>query len=172
MLGSSDIPKKWAASARYVDTELPRPRWRLTLDYQFLPRLNAGIEINPSAEEINPRGNYRLFDEGKIRPLISLGTSSDRIGSPKGTQAFYVTFGKSIPEIPVAPYVSINYSTWDDGFNFPFGANIQLHRRWALMPMYDGHRSHLLLNYSASNWGVSAMWVWYERAGVALRLGF
>lgn len=155
-----------------MDTELPRPRWRFTADYTFLRRFTAGIEYNPVVGEINPRGTIELFHEGRIRPHMSLGTSSDRIGSPEGTQAYYLTLGKIIPRTPVAPYASINYSEWDEGFNFPFGANIQFHRRWAFMPMYDGDRSHLLLNHSATHWGASLMWIWFERAGIALRFGF
>ena len=144
----------------------------MTLDYHFTPRLNLGVEYNIAADELNPRGNYQLFNEGKYNPTVSLGTSSDRIGSPKGTQAYFVTFGKTIPKTFVAPYFSVNYSSWDKELNFPFGANFQLHPRFGIMPMYDGQRSHLLANYSANGWTLTAIWAWLERVGVASSVGF
>jgi hypothetical protein len=41
-------------SLRYVDTELPRPRWRATANYRVVPSLQLGIEYNPVAGEVGP----------------------------------------------------------------------------------------------------------------------
>lgn len=156
-----------------MDTELDRPRWRFTGDYLFHPRLNAGIEFNPGASEITFRGNLRVIDETKYNPNVSLGTSSDRIGSPEGTQCYYVTFAKSLPKIPVSPYVSVNYSEWEDGWTFPFGTSIRLSKNFSTMFMNDGRKPHAMLNFdSGRGWGLSAMWVWFERAGASLSFGF
>ena len=37
--------------------------------------------------------------------------------------------------------------------------------------MYDGDRTHLLLNYFASYYGVSLMYVWFETMGVSFSVG-
>jgi hypothetical protein len=38
--------------------------------------------------------------------------------------------------------------------------------------MYDGQRSHVLLDHYRGNVGISLMWVWLEKFGVALHGGF
>lgn len=171
MLGSSK-PRKFHFSARFVDTDLPRPRWRFTGQYQFHPRFSAGAEYNAVAGEFAPNANLTLFFENRTRPFVNLGTSSDRIGSPEGNQAYFLTAGKTIPQTPLAPYVSLMWSTWDDQFNVPFGCNVQVHERIGILPMYDGAKGHLLLNYSGHGYGFSLMWIWFERAGVAVNWGF
>ena len=113
-----------------------------------------------------------LVRESHLRPLAFLGTSSDRIGSPEGTQAYYATFAKNLEVIPVSPYVSLNYSEWDDGFNVPFGAYIHLGHGVSLQPMYDGDRTHLLATYATGRFSVSAIWAWLEEPGVAASVGF
>lgn len=77
-----------------------------------------------------------------------------------------------MPRTPISPYVSLNYSEADRDFTFPFGVNFDLDRRWSLLPMYDGHRSHLLLNYRERHYGVSLMSIGLERFGVSITLGF
>ena len=76
-----------------------------------------------------------------------LGTSSDRIGSPEGTQAYYVTVAKYLPVVRTAPYASLNYSEWDEGWNIPFGATVELGGGFSLRPMYDGQRTHFWPTY-------------------------
>ena len=156
-----------------MDTVLERPRWRFTLDYRFSKRFIYGLEYNPAANELNPiRATWDLNPEKKSSPFVSLGTSSDRIGSRKSTRAYYLTCAKSLPHTALAPYMSINYSEQDRGFNFPFGANYQLDRHWGLLPMYDGHGSHLMLNYQQKDYWISAGWIWLRRAGISVGYGF
>ncbi len=159
-------------SARYVDTELERPRWRFTANYRVLRMLQIGLEFNAAAEEIGPLLTWYLITETHTRPALFLGTSSDRIGSPKGTQSYYLTAAKHIPRTPLAPYASLNYSEWDEGFNIPFGVNIALPKDFALRPMYDGDRSHLLLTYSYRQTSLSLLYVWLETFGAAFSVGF
>jgi hypothetical protein len=62
--------------------------------------------------------------------MISLGTSSDRIGTPPGPHAYYITFAKGIDKLRIAPYLSINYSEFEQRINFPFGVNVGLTTQW------------------------------------------
>ena len=159
-------------SGRWVDTPLDRPRWRFTANARVHERLQVGLEANPAAEEVGPLATLFLVTETDTRPALFLGTSSDRIGSPPHTQAYYLTVAKRPPGWFVAPYASLNWSEWDDAFNVPFGANVDLSRGFSLTPMYDGHRSHLLAAWANHRLSVTAVWAWYERAGIALAFGF
>ena len=159
-------------SLRYVDTELPRPRWRGTANVRVIPTLQLGIEYNPVAGEVGPLATWFLLTEGERRPAVFLGTSSDRIGSPEGTQAYYATVAKYLPALRTSPYASLNYSEWDDGWNVPFGANVELGGGFSLQPMYDGNRTHLLASFATTRASVTAIWAWLERAGVAVSVGF
>lgn len=140
--------------------------------YRFTPRLQAGVEWNPKAGEVSLIGNYIVTQETEHFPMINLGTSSDRIGTPPGPHAYYVTFAKGIPALKAAPYVSINYSEFDQRINFPFGVNIALTKQWDGMFMHDGRKSHLLLTYKADSYNVSLMWIWFKHPGVSISWGF
>lgn len=159
-------------SARYVDTDVERARWRFTANYRVLERLQLGVEFNAVLGEFNPLATLFVITETERRPALFLGTSSDRIGSPEGTQAYYATASKVVPGLGTSAYLSLNYSEWDDGFNAPFGAAKEIGRGFAARYMYDGQRSHALLDYYRENVGISLMWVWLEKFGVALHGGF
>ena len=159
-------------SARFVDTELERPRWRFTANYRVRRTLQLGVEYNAAAKELGPLATWYWLTETHTRPALFLGTSSDRIGSPARTHSYYLTLAKHIPNTPLAPYVSLNYSEWDEGFNVPFGANLTLPKNFALRPMYDGARSHLVLTYFHRQMSFSAVYVWFERIGLAATVGF
>ena len=124
------------------------------------------------AGEVGPLATWFLLTETGRRPAVFLGTSSDRIGSPEGKQAYYLTAAKYLPPIRTSPYASLNYSEWDKGWNVPFGANIELGRGVSLQPMYDGHRTHLLGTYATERYSATIIWAWLERAGVAVSVGF
>lgn len=134
--------------------------------------MQLGLEYNPAVGEVGPIATGFLLLEDDRRPLVFLGTSSDRIGSPKGMQSYYLTMAKQLPRVPVAPYASLNYSEWDERLNVPFGAHLDLGRGLSLQPMYDGHRTHLLAIYSTGRFSVTGIWAWLERAGVAMAAGF
>jgi len=135
-------------------------------------RLQVGVEYNPVADEIGPLFTLFAITETETRPAFFLGASSDRIGSPPGTQSYYATTAKYLPFAHLAVYASLNYSEWDDAFNFPLGVTAELGKDFSLRHMYDGDRSHLLLNYFPHNFGVSLMYIWYERFGISLSAGF
>ena len=159
-------------SQRWVDTDLPRPRWRTTLNYRVVPRLQLGVEWNPAADEVGPLATLFLLTEGEQQPAVFVGTSSDRIGSPAGKQAYYLTVAKYLPRVHVSPYASLNYSKWDERVNLPFGANIELGCGWSIQPMYDGNRTHLLGTWANERLSATLVWAWMERAGLAVSVGF
>jgi hypothetical protein len=155
-----------------VDTDLPRPRWRFTGNYRLARWLSAGVEVNPRADEVGPLVTLFALTETETRPAVFFGTSSDRIGSPKGMQSYYMTGSKYLPQLRLAPYATINYSEWDDTINFPFGATAELGHGLSVRPMYDGHRTHLLGSWFTGRWGVTFIWAWLEKPGVAVSAGF
>ena len=157
---------------RWVDTELQRPNWRATLSYSLHPRLQVGVEANPEADELGPLVTWFLLTENDRRPALFFGTSSDRIGSPEGEQAYLLTAAKRHPWWPVSAYVSLNYSEWDADFNFPFGVEVDLGERLSVRPMYDGQRTHLTMSYNVDRHNFSLLWVWLERVGVAYSTRF
>lgn len=136
------------------------------------PRLQVGVELNPEADEVGPLLTFFLVTEDEKRPALFFGTSSDRVGSPEGEQAYFLTASKGHPEWPVSAYLSLNYSEWDDDINFPFGVEVDLSERISVRPMYDGQRTHLTLSYRADRHNVSLLWVWLERFGIAYSTRF
>ncbi len=142
------------------------------MTYRVHPKLQLGVEVNPEADEIGPLLSWFLMTESHHRPALFFGTSSDRIGSPEGEQAYFLTAAKRHPRWPVSAYVSLNYSEWDDELNVPFGVEVELPAGFTFRPMYDGHRTHLTFNYQRRRFGASLLWVWLERVGVAINLNF
>jgi hypothetical protein len=157
---------------RWVDTAVDRARWRATLAYRPLSRLMVGVEYNPAEQEATPLASLFLLHESRTLPAAFLGTSSDRIGSPEGTQCYFLTAMKAIPSLPVSVYGTANWSEWDDELNFPFGADFDLGRGLSFRPMYDGHRTHLTATYARSRMSVTALWVWLEKPGLSVSFGF
>ena len=155
-----------------MDTELDRPRWRSTASLRVLPTLQVGIEFNPVVAEVGPIATWFLMAEKERTPAVFLGTSSDRIGSPEGTQAYYATAAKNLDPVPASVYASLNYSEWDAGWNVPFGANVEVRPGWTIQPMYDGERTHLLGTYSGERFSVTLINAWLESAGIAASVGF
>ena len=138
----------------------------------MLPTLQVGVEANPVVGEFGPIATWFVLSEGTRRPALFLGTSSDRIGSPEGTQPYYATVAKNLDPVPASVYASLNYSEWDAGWNVPFGANLEVRPRFTIQPMYDGERTHLLGTYAAERFSVSLIWAWLEEPGVAFSFGF
>ncbi len=155
-----------------MDVDLDRPRYRFTAAYRFTPRLQAGIEWNPRAREAGFIGNYIIATETDRQPMINVGTSSDRIGTPPGPHAYYVTFAKGLSSLKAAPYVTINYSEYEKRLNFPFGVNFGISPQWSTLFMHDGRKSHLLLTYKKEDYSVSLMWIWFRHPGVSISWGF
>ena len=77
-----------------------------------------------------------------------------------------------MPQLRASLYGSLNYSEWVEKFNLPVGLGVELGKGFSVRPMFDGDRSHLLLNYFDDRYGVSLMAVWLEKMGVAFFYGF
>ena len=144
----------------------------MTAQYRFVPRFQAGVEYNVAADEVAPIANWIISPETTKYPMVSFNVSSDRIGTPKGPMGYGLTFAKGFQNLKAAPYVTLRYSEYEDGFNFPFGVNVQLDHHWSLLPMNDGRRSHLLLNYGQPGYNVSLMYIWFKHPGISLSYGF
>jgi hypothetical protein len=121
---------------------------------------------------VGPIANWFALTETDTQPAVIFGTSSDRIGTPEGKQAYYVTFSKQLGRLPVAPYLSVNYSGNDRAINFPFGASVQIGNQWVLTPMYDGHASHSVLTWTGKHESLSLIAAWNRRFGVSLGYAF
>ena len=171
-LRGSGLHTNWTTSARYVDTTVDRARWRLTASYRVLDFAQVGVEYNPMASEVTPVATVFVLTETDSRPAFFLGTSADRIGSPKGTQSYYLTASKLAPWVPVSAYATINYSEWDEHINFPFGAEWYVWGGFSLRGMYDGNQPHAMVNWFGDRFGASVMAVWLDTFGVAVFGGF
>jgi hypothetical protein len=125
------------------------------------------VEFNAVVGEVDPIGNWYAMRETDKLPALIFGTSSDRIGTPKGKQAYYITVAKQPGNLPVAPYFSINYSQTDYAFNVPFGATVQIDNHWSIMGMYDGHASHTLVTWSGKRESIQLIWAWNRRIGAS-----
>jgi len=134
--------------------------------------LSLGVEWNPAANEVGPLVSLFALTETETRPAVFFGTSSDRIGSPEGTQSYYMTVAKYLPAFHLAPYATVNYSEWDEAINYPFGATLELGQGFSVRPMYDGQRTHLLGSWYRNTFGVTLIWAWLEEPGVAISFGF
>ena len=151
---------------------MPRPRWRFNAAYAVTPRFTLGVEYNLAVSELNPTGNWIATPETEKWPMVSFGTSSDRIFTPEGNQAYFVSFAKSIPALKAAPYVSINYSEYERGLNFPFGVNVGISPLWDVLLMNDGRKTHVLLNYKQRDYNISFMGLDLEKPKFGISVGW
>lgn len=106
--------------------------------------------------------------------MLMLGTSSDRIFTPPGYSAVYLTVAKHIEGTPISPYVLLHWSGFEEKFLFPFGANIALDNEWELTPMHDGRRSHALLTWKGEALSLSLMAIDLKRPrfGTSISIAF
>ncbi len=155
-----------------MDTDEERPRWRLTGSYRIHRIAQIGVEYNPVVAEVVPIATVFFLTESEWRPAFFIGTSSDRIGSPEGTQSYYLTASKLAPKIPVSVYASLNYSEWDEGINFPFGAEWYVYGGFSVRGMYDGNQPHAMVNWFGERFGVSLIAVWLDTFGISIAGGF
>ena len=155
MSGAENASKdKWTFGMRVIPGAVPRASMRNTLTYRLHPRLTAGVEINPRADDaggrVSPLLNWLALPETERRPALILGTSSDRIGTPSG-QSFYATFSKNLKGetgLPIAPYAGVAYGTYEHRWLPLAGLNVYFTRNFSSLVIYDGVRVHPMLNYT------------------------
>lgn len=150
----NESDNKFTWSLRIIPGAVPRAQIRTTLTYRFTPRLTAGVEYNPKGEttsaRISPLANFLVMTETAKRPALIVGTSSDRIGTRDG-QSFYATLSKNLKRetgLPIAPYVGVAYSTFQDRALALGGLNVQFTRNFSGLAMFDGVHAHPMLFYN------------------------
>jgi hypothetical protein len=141
---------RWTFGTRYIEGQISRAEWRTTLTVRILPRLSLGVEFNPLAPDWSPLANWLAVEETAERPALIFGTSSDRIGTPKG-QSFYGTLSKNLKpriKIPIAPYVGAAYGTYDEKLRPIGGMNISFTRKLSSLIIFDGVDVHPTLSWT------------------------
>lgn len=154
-------------SLRWLPEEIERARLRTTLVYLFSNRLRAGIEWNPLAHDASLLVNLHLVREGKRRPAVIIGLSSDRIGTPFG-KSVYATGSydlKSVTGLPIAPYVGVTYGTFEDKTRPIGGVNIRLSKSLSVLATFDGVHAHEVVTWDHGRHSLSAVFVRSGRSG-------
>ena len=169
---------RWTVGLRVIPEAVPRASLRATLTYRLHPRVTAGIEINPRADQasgrVSPLLNWLAVSETERRPALILGTSSDRIGTPDG-QSFYATLSKNLKRdtgLPIAPYAGLAYSTHDHRLLPLAGLNVSFTRHLSALVIFDGVRVHPLLNYTRGRHTFSFLLAFANKPGFSYSLAF
>jgi len=147
--GEDETGRRWSFGSRAIlGIPVDRARLRLTLTYAFHPRLSAGVEWNPLGEDIGPLANLRLLDETPARPALLVGTSSDRIGTPRG-RAYYGTVSKNVEPwtgLPLSPYVGAAYGEYEDERRLIGGLRVRYDDDWSSAHLWDGVNLHHIVD--------------------------
>ena len=170
----NQTPYKWTLGIRLLTNQIPRAAVRSTLTYQLHSRLQVGIEYNPRASEVAPLMNLVLVTEKKRRPAWMIGTSTDRIGTPKG-QAFFSTFSKNLKEatgLPIAPYVGAAFGTYEHRLRPIAGLTIFLPKGFSLIATFNGVHVHPLLNFTHGRHAWSLVMVKGRDPGMSYSIRF
>jgi hypothetical protein len=142
--------ERWTYSIRALSNQIPRAGLRTTLTYRLHPRLSVGVEYNPRAADVGLLANFVAITETERRPALILGTSSDRIGTPSG-RSYYATLSKNLHHVvrlPIAPYVGVAYSSYEDRFLPLAGLNVNWREDLSSLVVFDGVKVHPTLNYT------------------------
>ena len=141
---------------------------------QINSNLRIGVEYNPGVDEVGFVGNWRAVSETRTRPAVIFGTSSDRIGTPFG-QSYFATVSKSLKRqtgLPIAPYVGLSYSGFENKLLYPYGLNIALGSQWSALYLHDGAHAHLAATYNWKSYGVTLLAVRRRDFGFNLSTSF
>ena len=161
---------------RVIPDAVKRARWRNTLQFRFLPRFTAGVELNllSDEEKVNPLANYLALTETQTRPALIFGTSSDRIGTPTG-QSFYGTVSKDLKPhtgIPIAPYAGVAFGTYEDKWRAISGVNIRFPLNFSSLIIYDGVKVHPTASWSYQNFTFTFLLAAGKDPGLGLSAAF
>jgi hypothetical protein len=172
--GAGETEYRWAFAVRAIADQIPRASVRTTLTYRFHPRFTAGVEYNPRASDVGAIANLVAVTETNDRPAVILGTSSDRIGTPRG-RSFYATASKSLREltgVPIAPYVGAAYGTYEDRLRAIAGLNVHFSPRWSSTIIFDGVHVHPLVNFTTGRHAASLVLVRGRHPGLSYSIAF
>ena len=174
----NESKEKWTFGLRVIPGAVPRASLRTTLTYRVHPRMTAGIEVNPRADQgsgrVSPLFNWLAVTETTRRPALILGTSSDRIGTPDG-QSFYATLSKNLHRetgLPIAPYAGVAWSTHDDRLLPLAGLNVYFTENLSSLVIFDGVRVHPLINYSRGRHTFSFVLAFANKPGFSYSISF
>ena len=179
MSGAENASKeKWTFGMRVIPGAVPRASMRNTLTYRLHPRLTAGIEVNPRADDaggrVSPLLNWLALPETERRPALILGTSSDRIGTPVG-QSFYATFSKNLKPktgLPIAPYAGVSYGTYEHRWLPLAGLIVYFTKKLSSLVIYDGVRVHPMLSYTHGRHNFSFLLAFANKPGFSYSISF
>ncbi len=160
---------------RFIPDEIDRAKVRTTLLYLFSDRIRAGIEWNPLADDASLLVNLHLVREGKNRPAVILGLSSDRIGTPSGKSVFLTASYdlKPVTGLSLAPYVGLAHGTFEDKTRAIAGLNVRLSSSFSALGIFDGVHLHQVLTFEKGRHGLSAVLVrGGKRIGVSYNVVF
>ena len=165
---------KWVFGTRALSDQIPRASLRTTLTYRLHPRLSVGVEYNPRADDVGLLANLVVLTETEKRPAIILGTSSDRIGTPSG-RSVYATISKDLSNelsIPVAPYVGVAYSSFEDRLLPVGGLTVNWSRRISSLVIFDGVKVHPTVSYSFDRHVFTFLMAQGKNPGVSYSISF
>ncbi len=165
---------RWTFSARAIENQIPRAAFRMTLTYRFLPRLTAGVEVNPRADKVSPLLNWLAIEETARRPALIAGTSSDRIGTPSG-QSFYLTLSKNLKRetgLPIAPYAGTAYGTYEDRLRAIGGLSVGIREWCTLLLVHDGVNLHPMVTFTQGRHAASILYVDTQDFGASWSVSF
>lgn len=128
------------------------------------------MEYNPLGDDVGLLANWRVLTENKSRPAIILGTSSDRIGTPRG-RAYYVTVSKEVVD-DFGIYVGAMYGEHEEKIRIPFGASYRFDDNWSVLYAYDGVNSHPMVTYSWDRKNLTFLLVSGKYPGISFGIGF
>jgi len=172
--GATQItPYRWTFAARVLSNQpVDRARWRNTLMYRASPDLQIGVEYNPLSPQgnVGPLLNWRALRETKEGPAVIFGTSSDRIGTPRG-QAYYMTVSKSLGQ-GVSLYAGMSYSSFQNQILYPCGMNIDFGEKWSALFSFDGVNFHPMATYRWDRYTATFILVGSKNPGVTFSVGF
>lgn len=150
--------------------KVDRAQWRNTLTYRINSDLRVGVEYNPLGDDVGVLANWRVLRETESRPAVVLGTSSDRIGTPRG-RAYYVTVSKEVAD-DFSLYVGAMYGEFEDKVRIPAGASYRFDDRWSALVAYDGVNAHPMVTYNWDRYNLTLLMVGSKYPGLSFGVGF
>jgi hypothetical protein len=147
---SNESPEKWTLGVRALSNQISRATLRTTLTYRLHPRVSVGVEYNPLANDVGPLANIVAVAETGWRPALIFGTSSDRIGTPRG-RSIYATISKNLYDavkLPIGVYTGVAYSSYEHRFLPLAGVTVKLTRNLSSLVIFDGVKVHPTMTYA------------------------
>jgi len=167
-------PLGFLVSHRWIPGKPDHGEQYLSLGYQILPSLRAGIDYRPLTRDIGALVNWRVFPENDTwRPALMLGTSNDDFGNIN-SQSYFATLSKALPpwkDITVSPFIGANYIEKLDDVR-PIGGLHLRRRQFSIMFAHSGVDEHLTFSYNLGNHTFSILFFDLRLPGTAWSFRF